>query len=313
MWRVIRWRETARNASELIRLERLKRLLTAAARIPGYAEGIRVAGLDDKARVTRLGSVEEALDRIPYTCASRLEQHPELFRDPLAMTKAEKPRKYFHPIEPCPRIAVLTGGYREGNQVRCLASWNDPGLVEFRPQAVAAELSKWRELLQAQRETGTAMMPCQLEHAVVVLTNPVNQHLASAEREQLWRIFRVPVLEILRGISGELVGWECEAREGLHLQSESAIFETAAAESMKGRLAYTGLSREGLVCLRIVTNLRGRVEEGACGCGRQSHRLVLEEEQIQNREQVEAQATPEQSQQAAGIRIKLEAAAACAR
>jgi hypothetical protein len=310
MWRFIRWRKTASNASELIRLERLKRLLTAAARIPGYAEGIRAAGLDDKARVARLGSVEEALDRIPYTCASRLELHPGLFRDPLATTKAEKLRKYFHAVEPSPRIAVLTGGYLQSNQVRCFTSLDDPGLVEFRPQVLAAELSQWRELLQAQRETGTPIMAGQLEHAVIVLTNPVNQHLASAEREQLWRSFRVPVLEVLRGMSGELVGWECEAREGLHLESESAVFETAAGGALQGRLAYTGLSREGVVCLRVVTSLRGKVEDSPCGCGRQSHRLVLDDEQIQNQEEGEAQAILEQRQQVAGIRINLAPAAA---
>jgi hypothetical protein len=51
--------------------------------------------------------------------------------------------------------------------------------------------------------------------AVYVLTSEV-EPLSAAERDELWRLFQVPVYALLeRG--GRVTAWECEAQNGLHI------------------------------------------------------------------------------------------------
>jgi hypothetical protein len=63
--------------------------------------------------------------------------------------------------------------------------------------------------------------------AVFALQHPDTQFLTDYERDVLWETFQVPVLGFLLDRKGVLVGWECEAQEGLHLGSawsESALW-----------------------------------------------------------------------------------------
>jgi hypothetical protein len=71
--------------------------------------------------------------------------------------------------------------------------------------------------------------------AVYVLTSE-GEPLSGGERDELWRLFQVPVYALLTDCDGSLVAWECEAQNGLHL-------------------AESG-------------------EKGACACGRPGARLM---------------------------------------
>ena len=62
--------------------------------------------------------------------------------------------------------------------------------------------------------------------------------MSVAERERLWRAFRVPVFEQIIAPDGELLAAECEAHDGLHIE-------------------ISGLPWDGY-----------RLERAACGCGR---------------------------------------------
>jgi hypothetical protein len=42
--------------------------------------------------------------------------------------------------------------------------------------------------------------------------------LTAADREQLWRAFRVPLFEQIIGPNGERLAAECEAHDGLHIE-----------------------------------------------------------------------------------------------
>ncbi len=43
--------------------------------------------------------------------------------------------------------------------------------------------------------------------------------LSAADRERLWRAFRVPLFEQVIGPRGELLAAECEAHAGLHIET----------------------------------------------------------------------------------------------
>ena len=61
--------------------------------------------------------------------------------------------------------------------------------------------------------------------AVYVLTSE-GDPLSAAERDELWRLFQVPVYALLeRG--GRVEAWECEAQNGLHLVGDGAGGEGA--------------------------------------------------------------------------------------
>jgi hypothetical protein len=56
-------------------------------------------------------------------------------------------------------------------------------------------------------------------HAVIVISRPGEPRCTEADRDRLWRAFQVPVFEQIVGWAGELLAAECEAHDGLHIES----------------------------------------------------------------------------------------------
>jgi hypothetical protein len=136
--------------------------------------------------------------------------------------------------QPAPRCAVLARGFRSRYPVRVFPEgWNEEA-VRFAPQAIAATLPKLDALAGGVSVT----------HAVVVFRKEWEPRLAAAERERLWRAFRVPVFEQVIAGDGTLLASECEAHDGLHI--ESARFAVGDHE----------------------------IERSPCGCGRTTPRLM---------------------------------------
>lgn len=71
--------------------------------------------------------------------------------------------------------------------------------------------------------------------------------LDEARREELWAKFQVPIYALLVDGRGEVVGYECEAQDGIHLREDYAA--------------------------RLLT---GHVESSLCECGRPGPRLMPE-------------------------------------
>jgi hypothetical protein len=67
--------------------------------------------------------------------------------------------------------------------------------------------------------------------------------LTAADRDQLWRAFRVPIFEQIIGTHGERLAADCEAHDGLHV---------GAAEQ-----DWTGFA----------------IDEGICACGVRTPRV----------------------------------------
>ncbi len=139
-----------------------------------------------------------------------------------------------YPIPPAPRCAVLAAGFRPQGTVRVFPSgWNEDA-AKFQPQALAAPLDRLEAL--AGKLT--------LTHAVIVFRREWEPRLDAAQRDRLWRAFRVPVFEQILAENGALLAAECEAHDGLHI--ESAKFAAGDHE----------------------------IDRAACACGKTSPRLT---------------------------------------
>jgi hypothetical protein len=57
------------------------------------------------------------------------------------------------------------------------------------------------------------------QYAVFVLTSE-REPLSDGQRDELWRLFQVPVYALLERC-GRMEGWECEAQSGLHFAQGS--------------------------------------------------------------------------------------------
>jgi hypothetical protein len=76
-----------------------------------------------------------------------------------------------------------------------------------------------------------------------VIARPGEPRLNDTDRDRLWRAFRVPIFEQIVGRAGELLAAECEAHDGLHIESP--------------RLKIEGLP----------------IDASPCACGRKTPRL----------------------------------------
>jgi hypothetical protein len=145
-------------------------------------------------------------------------------------------------MDPAPRTAVLAACFRQTRlrpnyPVRVFPwGWSEE-VSAFAPAAVAAFREQLLGLAAIDR-------PPIFTHAVIALVNPGDPMLSAAERQRLWRTFRVPVFEQIIGPDGKLLAAECEAHAGLHIEAP-------------------GLPWDGY-----------RVELAPCGCGRKTPRLT---------------------------------------
>ena len=145
-------------------------------------------------------------------------------------------------MEPAPRTAVLAACFRQprlrpNGPVRVFAQGWSEEVSAFAPAALAAPREQLLALAAADR-------PPTFTHAVIALENLGGPLLSALERERLWRAFRVPVFEQIVGAGGELLAAECEAHDGLHIETPG--------------LAWNGY----------------KLEMSPCGCGRKTPRLT---------------------------------------
>src|ERR1051326_4320647 len=160
----------------------------------------------------------------------------------LATLRFRRKSVFRYPMDPAPRTAVLAACFR---QTRLRPNYP----VQVFPQGWSEEVSAFAPAaLAAPREQllglAAAPRPPAFTHAVIALESPGDPMLSVAERAQLWRAFRVPVFEQIIGLDGELLAAECEAHDGLHIESP-------------------GLKWDGY-----------QLEMAPCGCGRKTPRLT---------------------------------------
>jgi len=128
---------------------------------------------------------------------------------------------FVYPISPVPRTAVLVPWFRAARllsgAVRVFPDGWNPEAAAFAPAAVAGTLEQIRALAQEQIPS--------LTHALIVLARFGGRRLTEHDRERLWQDFRLPVFEQIIGPSGDLLAAECEAHDGLHVESPDLPLE----------------------------------------------------------------------------------------
>lgn len=115
---------------------------------------------------------------------------------------------FVYPLGRAPRTAVLVPWFRAKDNVRVFEEGWSPEVAAFQPEAIVAT-----------REQLLSLPRTDVSHALVAVALPGQPWLSSADRDQLWRAFGVPVFQQLVTESGELLAAECEAHDGLHLHA----------------------------------------------------------------------------------------------
>lgn len=146
---------------------------------------------------------------------------------------------FIYPIQPAPRTAVLVPGFRSGGAIRVFNEGWSKVVSRYAPEALAGTLEQLDELSRA-------MVPS-LTHAVVVIARVGEPRLNEPDRERLWSTFRVPIFEQIVGEDNALLAIECEAHDGVHMES------------------------------RELPGDAGSIDTSPCGCGRKTPRLMTEE------------------------------------
>ncbi len=193
-------------------------------------------------------------------------RHPEGFE--VESAPAHPRQELAYPIGRPPRTAVLGQEISSGIRVRRFHSYRSPRLAQFSPEALAAPSDTIRALAQSIEEGEIDWKP--LRQALIVFNDVVRGGLSEEDRDYFWRVFQVPVFEQFRGFAGELLGQECEAHEGMHLQQANVIVEQAS----DGQLLFSFLRNPRTPLFRMATNLTGRLAYGRCDCGSSTPRLL---------------------------------------
>jgi hypothetical protein len=120
-----------------------------------------------------------------------------------------------YPLGEAPRTAILVPwfaeprfAFRSREAVRSFAGWSEE-VAKFAPAAIVGTRA---QLLSLAENAPT------ITHALIAVGSPTDMLLSVADRDRLWRAFRVPVFEQLIGSRGQRLAAECEAHDGLHIE-----------------------------------------------------------------------------------------------
>lgn len=184
--------------------------------------------------------------------------------------KPPRPRKrsFVHPCHNQPRTAVLAEGFRFSLRYKRIEDYRNPRLARLKSESIAAPLDTLRALARGI-ETGHLWIP-PLTHSVVAFAGLVEGPLSEEDLDLFWRVFQVPIHEQFYGFSGELLAWECEAHQGLHINPKSAVFE----EGNSGELLVSLIGNPYQPVFRLVSGLSGSLVSTECACGLAGPRIM---------------------------------------
>jgi hypothetical protein len=121
--------------------------------------------------------------------------------------------EFVSPVQPVPRTVVLEPGFAETKRVKVFGQGWDESAARTRPAVIAApvaDLIRLARRWESQWERPT--------HFLVVLSRTDTGLATVAERDMLWDAFGLPVFEQVLDGSNQLLAYECDAHEGLHVR-----------------------------------------------------------------------------------------------
>jgi hypothetical protein len=196
---------------------------------------------------------EVALRALPAAPPPKHQPRPEL-------------QTFHFPLPSSARIALLEGGFLPERDLREFVLADMAGLLCYEPEVLVLSLGLALSLAD-QKQRGLLKLPS-LSTALVVLTSLGDPPLEDRHRELLWRAFRVPVFEQLRGWDGIIVARECEVHDGLHIEEAAVILHVHEDE-----LLATQLTAFVEPIVRARTRLTGEIATAHCECGAETPRL----------------------------------------
>lgn len=263
---ILRWTCSQAGSEADVRLARFKRVLRSAQGTFRYQPLLEHVGLGTEQALAAIGSVESVLERLPAIDLDDFRGSPAAFESPHRMRPGLQP--FRSPLDHTPRTAILTRGFEPSSQVRIFADNRGKNLKRFGATALAAPISKLRELAAAI-ESGHDEMQ-RLRHFVVSFTGTDRGEIHEADRERFWRVFQVPVFEQRLGFDGRVIAYECEAHHGLHIETQRAAFEETAGSE----LLLTSLTDLRYPTLRVGTRMTARIQHDCCDCGSATARVI---------------------------------------
>lgn len=133
------------------------------------------------------------------------------------------------------------------------------------------------DLLWAIAEEGSGGGDLRFEKAVLG-----GHAVAPGIRKFLKERFGCETFEFYASGEVRMIGIECEAHNGLHLQEENMVVEIADEEGAPlppgraGKILVTSFSNDAMPFIRYELGDRGMMLAGACPCGRTSRRVFVE-------------------------------------
>lgn len=255
---------------EDIQLVRLKEVLLSAQSLHRYHDRLQAAGLRGPEAVAGLTKVEQALNSLPGWT------YDEFLRTLSDSGNRDSPRpplqRLQYPLGLTPKLIMLMPGFERTSGMKMGAL---PDLIKAQAvhaDALAAPLSVLRALAVTIQSRTSRIAP--LRYPVVVFTGVIEGIMTDADRDLFWQVFQVPTFEQFLGFDGRVLAIECEARQGLHIETASAIFEKESSRP-DSELLLTSLTYLRHPTLRVGTGLIGRVERSCCECGRSEARLQI--------------------------------------
>jgi hypothetical protein len=194
-----------------------------------------------------------------------LRRVPAAMPPPAGQARLNTQKLYF-PLPAPERVAVLGREFRAEANIREFARDDIERLRVYAPEALVLPLDAALSLAD-QQTRGLLDLP-ELTTAIIVLTSLADSPLAEHHRDLLWRAFRVPVFEQLRGWDGAIIARECEVHDGLHIEELVAILQLQDDE-----LLVTQLTASETPVVRARTGLTGELVTGHCECGVETLRL----------------------------------------
>lgn len=263
---VIRYRAPRESsASKATRKQLTASFLKAVEQTRHYRTQSQLADQLGNAQAGKL-EVSSWLTRLPRVELLDYLKNGDRFKS----DKPPRPRKrsFVHPCPDQPKTAVLAEGFRFSMRYNRIDDYRNPRLARFKPESIAAPLDTLRALARGI-ETGHLWIP-PLTHSVVAFAGLVEGPLSEEDLDLFWRIFQVPIHEQFYGFGGELLAWECQAHQGLHINPKSAVFEEGPNEELLVSL----IGNPYQPVFRLVSGLSGSLIGSPCACGLEGPRIV---------------------------------------
>src|SRR5437867_3150411 len=212
------------RASSDLRLARFKRVLLAAQQAPRYRLLLSEIGLSTPEAVSSVESVEHILRRLSPMDMEEFRGTLSEFENTSGMRPVlESFHAPFSRTQQTSKTAMLHPGFAAARGVKVLKGPWPEELGHFTATALAAPVQLLREIASAVERGYHQMHP--LEHFIVPFTGHQAGELTDEDREQFWRVFKVPVFEQRLGFDGRVIAHECEVHHGLHITGDRALYE----------------------------------------------------------------------------------------